>query len=451
MTKKTFICILGNDGCGKTSLCNSINSKNDDIIGIERSNGLDIKYGIDSTIIDKLTLEYTFDYENFNQIILPDETNNQEKIYWIILDCQVDILQKTRLQSRSKKDIWETEKALNYYQQRFRHLSAHFGLPFIDTTYQTIEQIYDIIINIINKYSNYYQYYRQIGTQILNYHLIENNNIENKLYQLINNYDFNQITNLPEYAKEFDNMDKKKLFVRWYINNYSIEINQENNLLKIGEYELSINGSIFQLVTEGESKQIYRDISGNPFTNKLAFIILKSTIYSHSKQSTGEINNLGSIRACGSQIFLEMMWRNNLKHSYYSINPNGIIISEFIDEISPLEIVVKRFCEGTDKHSFYDILINDNIVLQNSNGEYLTGPYVRFDWRNPNHISPLTNKSLNKSQYYYLYEHFLGKEIFFQKILSNKDYAKPVRTILFWFFFQEFVKRIIFIYSLDWR
>src|SRR5262249_23980030 len=148
MTKSEIICLLGNDGCGKSSICELINSKNDTIIAIERSSGLGVQYGIDPSIVDKLTLEYTFDNENFNKITLPDQTVNQEKIYWIILDCQVDtILKRTEL--RPKKDIWETKKALHYYQQRFRHLSAHFGIPFIDTTHQTVEQVYDEILDII--------------------------------------------------------------------------------------------------------------------------------------------------------------------------------------------------------------------------------------------------------------------------------------------------------------
>ncbi|CAF4117487.1 unnamed protein product [Adineta steineri] len=428
MAKYDIICLLGNDGCRKTSICELINSKkvvihNNNIIAIERGNELANDYGIDPTIIDKLILEYTFDKENFDKIQLPNETINGQKIYWIILDCQVDTLLK-RIQTRSKKSIWETQKALNYYQQRFRHLSAHFGIPFIDTTQQTIPQICTQVLDVIEIYSNYYQYYRQIGTQLLNYNIIQEYDIENQLYKIINIYDINQITNLPEYEEEFDNIDKKKLYIRWYLNNY--EIIQEENLLRIGEYELSINGPILQLITEGESKKIYKDISGNPFTKDLAFIILKSTIYSHSMQITGEINNLGSVRACGSQLFLEMMWRNDLKHSYRSINSNGIIISDFIDEITPIEVIVKRYCEGTDKNSFYDILNNENIVLTNGNGEYLSGPYVRLDWRNPNHISPTTKIALTKNIYYYIYEQAVGKEEFFKKILVNPKYAISV-------------------------
>jgi broad-specificity NMP kinase len=291
MAKRVIICLLGNDGCGKSSICDLINSKNGTLIAIERSNKLGEQYGIDPSIVDKLTLEYTFDKEHFNEITLPDQTANQEQIYWIILDCEVDAILK-RIKSRPKKDIWETPKALNYYQQRFRHLSAHFGIPFIDTTKQTLEQVYNDIIDIVGKYSDSYRYYRQIGTQILTYDFIQQCDVENKLYTMMNINSFDQITNLPEYAHEFDNVDKQKLYIRWYLNNNSSEIDQERNILKIGDYELPITGTILQLVTEGESKKIYKDISGNPFTKNLAFIILKSTIYSHSMQATGEIKNL---------------------------------------------------------------------------------------------------------------------------------------------------------------
>lgn len=44
---------------------------------------------------------------------------------------------------------------------------------------------------------------------------------------------------------------------------------------------------------------------------------------------------------------------------------------------------------------------------------------MRFDWRNPNHIL-LSSPSIyiNLDPYYYLIEHFAGKETFFTKFLS---------------------------------
>ncbi|CAF3721946.1 unnamed protein product [Rotaria sp. Silwood1] len=60
------------------------------------------------------------------------------------------------------------------------------------------------------------------------------------------------------------------------------------------------------------------------------------------------------------------MWRNGIKHSYRSINKNGIIISDLINEIPPIEVIVKRYCQGTDKNSYNDILLNENITTKDN-------------------------------------------------------------------------------------
>ncbi|CAF1451747.1 unnamed protein product [Adineta ricciae] len=424
MSNYDVICVLGNRGCGKSRVCQWINSQqgNGNIIAIESGDPSASSYGFDSNLINQLVFEHPFEDEIFKNTILPDRTSANQRIYWIILDCDVDTILK-RIPTALKQDVWYTRKALHYYQQRYRQLGAHFGIPFLDITNSAIEEISHEIFSIIRNDSNFYEHYRRIGTQILTYDIIEKHDIENQLHSIIR---LDEIPNLPEYAHEFTNIDQRKLYTKWYVNNQSCEINSERSILRCGEYDLPITGPIFKLTTEGESKKIYKEISGNPLTKNLAFIVLKSTIYSHSKQITGEINSLGSIRACGSQLFLEMMWRNGLKHAYRSISAHGIIVSDFVKEISPMEIIVKRYCEGTDKNSYYGILTNENIVSPRTNGEYRSGPYVRFDWRNPNHISPNTKQALNENIYYYIYEQSLGKEEFFKKILADKQYAIPM-------------------------
>jgi hypothetical protein len=59
-------------------------------------------------------------------------------------------------------------------------------------------------------------------------------------------------------------------------------------------------------------------------------------------QITGEITNLGSIRACGSQIFLEMMWRNDLKHAYRSIKLSVILSMKSLQSKLLLNDTVKE-------------------------------------------------------------------------------------------------------------
>ena len=55
------------------------------------------------------------------------------------------------------------------------------------------------------------------------------------------------------------------------------------------------------------------------------------------------------------------------------------------------------------------------------NQQYSTGIYVRYDWRNPNHIIR-SNPSLliNADPFYYIIESHFQKEEFFSQILSKK-------------------------------
>lgn len=166
-----------------------------------------------------------------------------------------------------------------------------------------------------------------------------------------------------------------------------------------------------ELIVEGESKKVY-SIKDDP---DHCYIVLKNTIYSHSKQSTGEISGLGEIRGAGTRYFLEIMNRNELNHAYVAVNNNGVIYSRMMKNINPLEIVVKEYCEGTDKHSYYGF--KDHYT--DSDGRYVNGPYVRFDWRNPNHLDDNGVDVRESIPEYYKLEQELGKEEFFKKYLKR--------------------------------
>ncbi|CAF1158403.1 unnamed protein product [Adineta steineri] len=281
---------MGNRACGKSSICQLINSaqRNKNIIAIECGDQLASEYAVNPSLVDRLVFEYPFDDAQFQKINLCDRTENHQQIFWIILDCEVETILK-RIQGRPKKDIWHTKKSLYYYQQRYRHLAAHFGIPFLDTTHLTLEQVSVEILDIIEKYATYYRYFRQIGTQNLTHQIIEECDIEHQLYQIIKP---GELIDLPDYAHELSAVDQQKLYTR----------------------------------------------------------------------------------------------------------------CDLIDDIPPIEIIVKRYCEGTDRNSFSGIMDNRSIMLANSTGEYLSGPYVRFDWKNPSHISPSTNIALSENLYYYIYE-----------------------------------------------
>lgn len=91
-------------------------------------------------------------------------------------------------------------------------------------------------------------------------------------------------------------------------------------------------------------------------------------------------------------------------------------------------MVFKKYWVGTDKHSYYGLdsnLYKEKIVHHDNHGLYSSGVYIRFDWRNPNHISVKTQKSLADNPYYYAMEEYIGKERFFDKYIRDEKKCKP--------------------------
>ena len=174
-----------------------------------------------------------------------------------------------------------------------------------------------------------------------------------------------------------------------------------------------------RLVTEGESKQIYKIETPltRHFDNRI-LVLLKPTIYSHSKQATAEIAGLSAIRAAGSRLFLEMLHRAGISHTYDGLNAHGLIWARST-EITQIETVYKELCAGTDKHSFFGMATDPSVTLPT--GQYKRGPYVRFDWRNPNHMYKGTNPATHP--FYHLMEESVGKHAFYDNYLTAR--AEP--------------------------
>lgn len=276
-------------------------------------------------MIDSLTM--TSDYSEW-----PVDLKDKDKI--IILTADMDIL-RTRIDKRERlADLFETDRALYYYDCRFREIASYYGIPIIDTSNKTPEQI---------------------------------------IWEI---RDYDRPLSIPLKDMTADYCEKN-----------------------------------FELITEGESKKVYAD----PYDENFCYIVLKNTIYSHSKQSTGEIDGLGSIRAENCRYFLNALRKNSIKHSYVAINNQGVIYSRRMYNINPLEVVVKEYVEGTDKHSYYGY----KEKYADQNGKYVCGPYVRFDWRNPNHLDENGVDMRVSLKNYYKKEEEMGKEAFFNKYLTR--------------------------------
>lgn len=461
-----LIVIFGNDGTGKTTLCRLINQqfKQSKIAAIERSHpndelqaiGIDpaLKEKVGISFFDDMTLDYTFARDPNDSSLQPCESveidGKQVAVHWICLDCEPKVIED-RIKDREVKEIWDQPKSVEYFRPRFRELAAFYGIPIIDTTTLNIKQVLKQIA--LNAHPDIYRIWRSTALKDLTYDVIKSRDIEELLTeQIMDSPDqfreyFDNLGNFGLYDILFEKEDKEldeilksdqnkaRLLARFIVNN-GFEVNNDKIMFiwdkMIIFMDIDPTVTYFKLRIEGESKKVYDIVTPTKVKTGLdtqVAIILKSTIYSHSKQATGEIENLGSIRAYGTRFFQEMMARNGLRHTYRSINEHGIIISDRLDNIPFTEIVIKKYCEGTDKHSYYQVRDNRDVVLET--GEYVSGPYVRFDFRNPNHLCNRTGKCVNENLYYYLVEEMFGKERFFQVYLSfeatgpNGPKAKP--------------------------
>lgn len=405
-----IIVIAGNDGAGKSTLCRI---GHPDYILIERSS--DSIYADLAKQVDRLTLLHQFE-DAYKSHVLVDQVDGLA-VYYVVLDPSVSTLER-RLQERSYRDKWETRKSLQYFKKRFQSVATDFGLPRFDNSNETPE---DTIARIINGIANYRQY-RQLALLSLTREQMIRNDLENFLFSHLTGEMERIVDPFIHIEGMADDVElTRKLSIKQLVNDpsrYRIE-NQHLYVDDRAPIPIPEDIILMRTVTEGESKRIYKVVDSTLLGSEYCIILLKSTIYSHSRQSTGEIGGLANVRATGTQLMLEMLTRNNLAHSYLSINGEGVIISEWLDDIVPLEIVVKKYCLGTDKHSYYGLATNPEIV--DSNLQYVAGQYVRFDWRNPNHLVTMGSQKINpvESPYYYTIESHYGKEAFFERFLRQ--------------------------------
>lgn len=439
-----MIVVCGNDGTGKSTTVAKINEmfaagKQTEFVAVERSTPLDLSSpifekisSIDRKVLDEKTLENTFDRKESDQEDLPTRCNGVPIVY-IVLDAPVDELLR-RLSTRAARDKWESDKALRYFRQRFLELAAYYGLPVVSSfhgsnTDSTILSVVDVL-----KAASIYNTYRALALRTLDYEKIQQLDIETALVKFFTENDWQALAPdfpqhwFPHFLADTGLKNQAKIWARHFLHRGVTSIGRDGTVsfgaIKVPPRDDGV--PYLQLVVEGESKRVYRIVGHLDGFESLCFIKLKSTIYSHKSQATGEIARLANVRAKGSQILLEMMARNGLAHAYRCVTHSGIALARFVTDIPPTEIVVKRYFVGTDKHLLHGAATQPNIVIPQT-GEYVSGPYVRFDWRNPNHVHRETLENPLDSPYYYVVEEAYGKEEFFKRFLQHdSSIFKPV-------------------------
>jgi len=148
----------------------------------------------------------------------------------------------------------------------------------------------------------------------------------------------------------------------------------------------------FDFVVEGCSKEVRN------YDDRFDLIRYKPTIYSHKWQREGTIEGSATERQMTTRNLLYIMAAHGIKHTYVYVGDEFILADKVrFPDPPPVEVCVKKFHVGTHKHIYYDM---DSLIdrttgkkICGDNQEY-SGMMVRFDYRNPNHISPTEGQRL---------------------------------------------------------
>ena len=401
-----IILLYGNDAAGKTTICHYMNQHGRECY----TRGSESHYLQHLKQIDDLTLRPVLEESSMPPLL--ENSGHQKEIFRFILDANIDVLNK-RLCERTERDKWESMKALHYFRSKFMHLALYYGIPIVNTE-GSVEQSAEEILSLVGNPS-LLNMIKEQALLTLTQNKIRQSSLESKLSECVQKdlpikvltQDICQDGTFDE--QSIAEMLEENLPVRTRLQARYRTLRGNKPEYRQGTYH-------YELIKEGESKQIFKLRGlGSKFFEDKVFICLKPTIYSHRKQATGEILQLSEVRAEGTKYFLELLSRNQFHHAYLGINSDGVIIANEV-EVTPLEVCFKTRCQGTDKYSYHGMLKSPSVCL--STGEYVFGPYIRFDWRNPNHLNS-QDCNVCENPYYHVIESSIGKEAFFEKYVTR--------------------------------
>ncbi|KAE9399238.1 hypothetical protein BT96DRAFT_1019691 [Gymnopus androsaceus JB14] len=397
-TKFITVVLHGNDATGKTTLCRAINEAGQ--LCFTRGDE-DPAHDVDLKTIDAYTLQLSSDDRRPPKCkyIAPDGT--ERHIVRVFLDAELPTLQ-ARIASRPSSDKWETEKALFYFRARFREIAAFFGFPVIRTDVgksvpETVAQILDFIakpltLTLLKELSLRNLTPEKIHAMANIYQPVEGVNYRERLDDILEKECHENSLFTPKDI--LDQCDVDDLLEYSLVNSYDGKfappfVPSLDNIT--GEQYLS---AAFRLVVEGESKQVYR--LETPITNYFDDHLFPQ----------------------GASLFLEMFNRSGVDHTYEALNRHGVVYVR-ATKITMIETIYKGVCQGTDKHSFYGMSKMEELTLDTS--EYVGGPYIRFDWRNPNHTYPKSQGvDVSRHPFYHIMERSVGKQEFYKKYLTGR-------------------------------
>lgn len=153
-----YICIIGNDGTGKSTTC-SLVTQQSNFRGVERSMKISDDENIKKLVkqiknIDKLTYSYAFedDWYNFDISRKVSVGGVEIPVYWVLLTAPTHVLKK-RINKRSDMTIYEHEKCIEYFNYIYEEMAYFYGMNLVNSD-QSVEKVLQEIIHIVQNFTS---------------------------------------------------------------------------------------------------------------------------------------------------------------------------------------------------------------------------------------------------------------------------------------------------------
>jgi hypothetical protein len=285
-----------------------------------------------------------------------------------------------------------------YYSQKYKQLATYYGLPCININCDTNNS--DVVIEIIYALKNRNETQLYAIKDITQQNLSDNNitnylfNDENDIYDYAKNIkSFESYLNNLENVENVENLEKLRILCANYLMVYGdIKFCDDHILVKyvyedyihIQKIYLQQTKPLFKLLHENDKQKIYIPLTGNRNINDTYFISL---------------NKLAKEKLVNLQLMIEIINRNEMTHTYNSVNLDGIISSKIYDNEPKINIITQ-----------YNLLINK--------------PYVEFYLNNvfPELIYPeIASYYINIEQSYETSLKLFMSIIYYYSIIKSFD------------------------------
>jgi len=266
--------LYGQDETRRTDTVKRINDLNGPIVAIE-GNTESINGSLGANHSRNLFIRYA--WEEFKPLTLSHSTEPLEylddlPVYHVVLRSDISIL-------HDQCKIWETQESLFYFDRCFRELALQLGLPLLNVSILTLDQVIERLIDLVLYNMHWYHQCRGLRSDRLTKDMLEERDIETYLAHNVSDLvdDQKTVDLILEEAEQFDmfkDYSWQRIVARWYLitnlcpdpsNANMIDLTAQVHQLQAAPSTHMDESPFLLMISKENHKKVYQVITTNPY------------------------------------------------------------------------------------------------------------------------------------------------------------------------------------------